>query len=273
MGRGTGLSACIAVVSVAALAFGACGDDDSSGETTSASPGETQSFTVPDEAPEQRKLSTEAAAGDFQGVDYDVYSESVEEVLYLLDEYWAEALPNRFDTEYVPPDDVIAYNPGEDDPGCGGQPLGPGNAFYCPADNTIAWDDPGLMVPFYSEVGDAAVGFVIAHEWGHLIQNQSGLEFPLTIESELNADCLAGDFAGALYDEGLLEGGAGLEPGTDLAEAAEGIFLFGDDPAVPWQDPQAHGTGQERLEAFETGFDGGAEACLEELGPGFTKEL
>ena len=126
------------------------------------------------------------------------------------------------------------------------------------------------MIPFYSEVGDAAIGFVLAHEWGHLVQENLGVDFPLTIESELNADCLAGDFAAALYDEGLLEGGTGLKPGTDLAEAAEGIFRVGDDPATAWQDPDAHGTGDERLQAFATGFDGRAEACADELGPGFS---
>lgn len=273
------VSAVVFALSVGLVAAG-CGGNDDAGSSTGTqagateAPGQTRQLEISDEAPgSPEALTTEAVEGGFQGIDFDAYDGSLVEILSLLDEYWATTLPETFETEYASPSDVIAYYPGEDDPGCAGDPLGPGNASYCPADNTIAWDEPGLMIPFYTEVGDAAVGFVLAHEWGHLVQDQLGVEFPLTIESELNADCLAGDFAGDLYDEGLLEGGTGLKPGTDLAEAADGIFRVGDDPATPWQDPQAHGTADERLEAFATGFDEGAEGCADELGPGFTKRL
>ena len=254
-----------------ALAAVGCGEDDS-GDDGAPPPGETRQLEIPAVGPPTQALTDEPVEGDFQGISSEAYDESVDEVLYLLDEYWAEALPDRFETEYTPPDEVIAYYPEEGSPDCGGEPLGPENAFYCPASNTIAWDEPGLFIPFYEEVGDAAIGFVLAHEWGHLIQNQvEGEEFDHTIEEELQADCLAGDFARAMFDEGLLEGGTGLEPGTDLAEAAEGIFLVGDAPATPWQDPQAHGTGKQRLRAFEIGFDDRAEACAAELGPGFAE--
>jgi predicted metalloprotease len=237
--------ALLSVLAVACLALAGCGGDDDGASS----------------APEA--LTAEPVAGG--------YDESVDEIISLLDDYWAETLPDTFDTEYSSPSDAFAYNSDEGVPKCAGESRGAANASYCPADNTIAWDESGLMVPFYEEVGDAAVGFVLAHEWGHLIQNELGAKFSVTIESELNADCLAGDFAAALYDEGLIEGGTSLEPGTDLAEAADGIFLVGDDPGVPWQDPQAHGTGDERIEAFTTGFDGRAQACADELGPGFTE--
>jgi predicted metalloprotease len=226
-----------------------------------------------DEDDSQQPLTAQPIAGDVQGVSLDAYEESVDEIVVLLEEYWAEELPETLGVEYSPPDDVIPYDPAQGAPKCGGEPLGAGNAFYCPGSNIIAWDEPGLMIPFYAEVGDAAVGFVLAHEWGHLVQNQvEGPEFQYTIEGELNADCLGGTFARALYDEGLLEGGTDLEPGTDLAEAAEGIFLFGDAPATPWQDPSAHGSGKQRLRAFEIGFDGGVQACADELGPGFAED-
>lgn len=260
------------MLGTALLSSAGCGDDGS--DTEAATPGDTRQLEVPVEEPAKQALTAEPVKGGHQGISYEAYDESITEILYLLDQYWAEALPEGFDTEYVPPNDIIAYYPDEGAPKCGGERLGAENAFYCPANNTIAWDEPGLTIPFYQEVGDAAVGFVIAHEWGHLIQSQLvEKEFPLTIEEELNADCLAGTFAGALFDEGLLEGGPNLEPGTDLAEAAEGIFLFGDAPDIPWHDPQAHGTGEQRQTAFEVGFDGGPQACVDELGPGFTEEL
>jgi predicted metalloprotease len=270
----------VAAVLAASVVAGCGGNDDASSSvgtdatTAEAPPGETRQLPIPDQQPgAPAKLTTQPARGEFQGIDFAEYDAALDDILFLLDDYWATTLPETFGAEYTSPADAIAYYPAEDDPGCGGEPLGDGNASYCPADNTIAWDEPGLMVPFYTEVGDAAVGFVLAHEWGHLVQQDLGLDFPLTIESELNADCLAGDFAGALFDEGLIEGGTGLKPGTDLAEAADGIFIVGDDPSVPWQDRQAHGTGQERLDAFSTGFDQGAQACVDQLGPGFSKTL
>jgi len=226
-----------------------------------------------DDAPERRPLSAEPVAGELHGVSYEAYGESVDEIVGLLNEYWSEALPESFDTPYAPPDQVIAYQPGEDRPECDGEPLSAENAFYCPSSDTIAWDEEGLMIPFYEEVGDAAVGFVLAHEWGHLIQSELDAGFERTIESELNADCLAGTFARALSDEGLLDGGKSLEPGTDLAEAAKGIFYLGDAPATPWQDPDAHGTGDQRQRAFEIGFDGGVKACAHKLGPGFIERV
>jgi predicted metalloprotease len=260
----------LALLGLACLGGAGCGGDDSGAQ---AGP-ETRQLNVPAQAPDSpQALTARPVEGGFQGINFQEYSDSVNEILSLLNEYWAAELPKTFGTEYAPPSNVIAYYPDEGLPKCAGKPLYRKNASYCPANDTVAWDEPGLMIPFYEEVGDAAVGFVIAHEWGHLIQHELEADFPLTIESELNADCLAGAFAGGLYDEGLIEGGTSLKPGTDLAEAAEGIFRVGDNPGTPWQDPDAHGTADERLQAFETGFDGGAAACASKLGPGFTKRV
>lgn len=242
----------------AAIAIAGCSDEDESSGGDSPDPLTAQP----------------ASGGGPQGISYGEYESGVEGIVQLLDEYWTETLPAEFDTEYSPPSDVVPYYPGEGPlPSCAGEQAPSGNAYYCGANDTIAWDEPGLMLPFYAQVGDAAVGFVIAHEWGHLIQNRLDAGFPLTIEQELNADCLAGSFAGALQDEGLLEGGESLTAGTDLYEAAVGIYDFGDHPSVDWQDPDAHGQPGERLEAFEIGYAGGVQACAEELAPGFTEDL
>jgi predicted metalloprotease len=242
----------LALLFAACLALGAC-DDDDSGSDDSPQPLTAQPGT--------------ADAGSM-----DEYDAAVDEIVQLLDDYWAETLPEEFDVGYSPPSDVIPYDTGDASPKCGGDPPYPENAFYCPGSHIIAWDESGLMIPFYEQVGDAAIGFVIAHEWGHLVQSHFEGEFPLTIEEELNADCLAGTFAGALQEQGLLEGGESLEPGTDLYEAAVGIYDFGDAPDVHWQDPEAHGQPKERLEAFEIGYDGGVQACAGRLGPGFSEE-
>jgi predicted metalloprotease len=244
---------------LACLALAGCGDEDEDSADSGDSPD---------------ALTAQPAAGEGpKGISYGDYEAGIEDIVLLLEEYWTETLPAEFDVEYSSPSDVIPYYPEEGAPECGGEPLGPENAFYCGANDIIAWDEPGLMIPFYADVGDAAVGFVLGHEWGHLVQNRLEADFPITIEQELNADCLSGSFAGALQEEGLLEGGESLEPGTDLYEAAVGIYDFGDHPSVHWQDPDAHGQPKQRLRAFEVGYDGGAQACADELGPGFTDEL
>src|SRR5262245_29240988 len=185
--------AAFALTGLACLALAACGGDSAA----ESGPGRES------DSDSRQVLTAEPVSGGTQGISYDEYESGVEEIVVLLNEYWSEALPKNFDTAYSPPSDVIPYDPAEGSPKCGGEPLGPENAFYCDGSDIIAWDEPGLMIPYYAEVGDAAVGFVIGHEWGHLIQNRLEADFPLTVESELNADCLSGSFAGALSDEGL----------------------------------------------------------------------
>jgi hypothetical protein len=39
-------------------------------------------------------------------------------------------------------------------PRCGSQPAPARNAFYCPAGDFIAWDETGLMIPYYVQADD-----------------------------------------------------------------------------------------------------------------------
>ena len=127
----------LTLLGLACVAGAGCGDDDTSGAESSTTPGETRQVEIPAEAQDdQQALTAEPVEGDFQGVSFEAYDESVTEIVSLLDEYWAEALPEAFGAEYTPPDDVIAYYPEEGSPKCDGEPLGPENAFYCPGGNT-----------------------------------------------------------------------------------------------------------------------------------------
>lgn len=193
------------------------------------------------------------------------YDQRVDNIVFLLDAFWSNALPERFDTEYTPPQAVVAYDTEESDPGCAGESQGAGNAYYCEPDDLIAWDDAGLIEPLDTELGEDAITFVLAHEWAHLAQQRLGLinEYPLTVEKELAADCLAGDFFGALADEvGMTD--------DEFNSITAGIETFGDQDGIPWTDPSAHGTPLERAQALDVGFFDGAEACLEEFAPGFS---
>jgi predicted metalloprotease len=155
---------------------------------------------------------------------------------------------------YQPPVISGGYGSAVDGPVCAGDPALEGNAFYCPSGDFLAWDEPGLLVPIFLEVGDMAVAFILAHEWAHAIQQRAGFSYKFTIQAELQADCYAGAWAADAKGRGI------VEPG-DLDEVIQGLFLARDIPGRPWFDEQAHGSGFQRVRAFNFGFDNGAAAC------------
>jgi len=187
--------------------------------------------------------------------DHAEYTATLEHVLGSLERYWSTALPETFGVEYTSPSRYVYYRPEEQPgPACGGEPAPPRNAFYCPAGDFIAWDESGLVIPYYVGAGDFAAAFVIAHEFGHAVQARLPQREPLTILSELQADCFAGSWSRHVQDEGQLSAG-------DLDEATLAVFSARDLPGTAFTDPAAHGTGFERTRAFADGYESGPAAC------------
>ena len=149
--------------------------------------------------------------------------------------------------------------------------------FYCPLDQKVYLD-----LGFFNELnqrfkapGDFAQAYVIAHELGHHVQQELGIEQKVRQESqanpddanelsvrlELQADCLAGVWARSTYDRGILENG-------DLQEGLTAAAAVGDDRIQQQTqgriDPESftHGTSEQRDHWLQTGFDSGKlEAC------------
>ena len=69
-----------------------------------------------------------------------------------------------------------------------------GNAFYCVKSNFIAYDDVALMPRLAETFGTFSVALVLAHEWGHAIQDRAGNDGEQTVYLEQQADCFAGAF-------------------------------------------------------------------------------
>ena len=190
--------------------------------------------------------------------DGDGCPDTVDDLLRLatidLDLFWLGDFQER-GLRYLPPTRVKAYVDGEET-GCGmtdmGSPAWDRNARYCPADHSIyldhAWMDEEMTTG-----GDFAPVSILAHEWGHLVQELEGFREEYTIQSELQADCLSGAFAEAADERGS------MEPG-DLREGLDAAFRSGNYD-VPWNDPGSHGTPPQRLAAFFLGYSGGADAC------------
>jgi predicted metalloprotease len=149
------------------------------------------------------------------------------------------------------------------------------SAFYCPADDTIYVGQqfaadlyrgvlrglPGESAGYGRAVGDFAVAYVLAHEYGHNLQQELGVFDNSVSETarpfELQADCLAGTWAFSVYEEGL------LEPG-DLQEATDAALAVGDFDAG---NRQHHGTPEERRDALLAGFDSGDPSVCREFLP------
>ncbi|MCW3017031.1 MAG: hypothetical protein JWO02_4123 [Solirubrobacterales bacterium] len=156
---------------------------------------------------------------------------------------------------------------GKVDTACG-VPAADDAAFYCPDDDTIyvgqvfasaIYDGvlqglPGQKAGFGRAAGDFAVAYVVAHEYAHNVQEESGALAGRTraLPTELNADCLAGTWARWAYGQGR------LDPG-DVQEAIDAALAVGD---FDFLSPQHHGTPLERRDALLTGLNSGSPpAC------------
>jgi predicted metalloprotease len=187
-----------------------------------------------------------------------------------LDQFWEEYLPATTGERYVLPD--VSLFEGRTGTGCGAasSAVGP---FYCPADETVYLDVgffDELQTQFGAEGGPLAEEYVLAHEFGHHIQNQIGTlgyaqRDPQGADSgavrvELQADCLAG-----LWAHGASGGASGavrLEEVTpeQLEQALNAAEVIGDDRIQATTqgrvNPEAftHGTSRQRQLWFYAGY-------------------
>src|SRR3954470_14924016 len=141
--------------------------------------------------------------------------------------------------------------------------LGDRAAAYCSGDDTIyisqkfatdiydgALDQalPGSSQGYGRTVGDFAVAYIVAHEYGHEVQEelgayeQYGQQLP-TMAFELQAACYAGTWAKSAYDEARVGD-------ADIQEALDAAMAVGDFDA---SDPSHHGTPEQRKDAWKGG--------------------
>lgn len=122
--------------------------------------------------------------------------------------------------------------------------------------------DLRLLQEVTTDYGMYAAVAVLAHEWGHFIQDELGLlrqDRPLR-RIELQADCFSGSFTKWLSNTGQLADGE-YESGRQL------FYSVGDDiidPEAPYNRPGAHGTAIERQTAYEYGWNTDDNACMRE---------
>ncbi|MGV0814884.1 neutral zinc metallopeptidase [Mycolicibacterium boenickei] len=182
-----------------------------------------------------------------------------------LEEFWSDAYSGVFDGEFKPVRALISWDAESfDGEFCGMETYGLVNAAFCKPDRTIGWDRGVLMPGLRQNNGDMGAVMVLAHEYGHAVQQQAGLanRNTPTLVAEQQADCLAGS-----YMRWVAEGDSprfSLSTGDGLNNLLAAVIAFRD-PLLTEAEAQngidEHGSAFERVSAFQFGFTDGPAAC------------
>jgi predicted metalloprotease len=175
-----------------------------------------------------------------------------------LQAYWGKEFPQLYGKDYEPVKGgfyAVIPSSGDLPPCASAADEISGNAFYCATKDVVAWDAEGLLPELKDKYGDFVIPVVLAHEWGHAVQGRSDFT-ARTVTKELQADCFAGAWAKHAKDDGVFKVTA-----ADLDTALAGILDLRDTPGTSNIDPNAHGSGFDRVSAFQDGFESGPEKC------------
>jgi predicted metalloprotease len=181
-----------------------------------------------------------------------------------IEDYWQSVYGESLKGTFIPVGKLVSYD--SDDPSspivCHNDTYKLVNAFFTSRCNLIAWDR-GVFMPIAQRYfGDMSVNGVLAHEFGHSLQQMAKLvtRTDPTIVREQQADCFAGVYLFWVAD--------GKSPRFTLS-TADGLdhvlagIITTRDPVMDadTQNDDEHGSALDRISAFQMGFLSGASAC------------
>lgn len=189
-------------------------------------------------------------------------------VINSVQAYWQKTLRNYEPTR-------TRFFEGAIQTGCGSasSAVGP---FYCPQDRYV-YIDLGFFDQLQSQLGarggPLAEAYILAHEYGHHVQNLTGAMRKANrdtgpqggqVRIELQADCYAGLWVGNAVQTGFIED----LTRQDIADALDAAAAVGDDRiqqraqgrVIP--ESWTHGSAEQRQSWFARGIDGsGTNSC------------
>ncbi len=195
-------------------------------------------------------------------------------VVNSVQEFW-NGVFERSDEQYPYADTVFFTDQVQTACGAASSQVGP---FYCPADQQV-YIDLGFFDELQSRFGAGgapfAQAYVIAHEYGHHVQNQLGVLESIgndrqgpesrAVRAELQADCYAGVWAANAVDTGQIERltqediNAGLDAATAIGDDRIQEETQGQVNPETW----THGSSEQRRRWFSRGYEEGRPAVCD----------